>query len=151
VLASGKVTLEAASHTILEQHSRLTPAGVEWHYSPNSVGGTVANDRLDLLQGTLDLLVLKALSWGTMHGYGISQMIHQRTDGDIVVVDAALYKALHRLERDKLVASTWGLSDNNRRAKYYRITTQGRARLRADLADWRRYAGAVERLVSATS
>jgi len=85
-----------------------------------------------------------------MHGYGISQMIHQRTEGDIVVVDAALYKALHRLERDKLVASTWGLSDNNRRAKYYRMTTQGRARLRANLADWRRYSAAVERLVSAT-
>ena len=111
----------------------------------------MADDRLDLLQGTLDLLVLKALSWGPMHGYGISQMIHQRTDGDIVVVDAALYKALHRLERDKLVASTWGLSDNNRRAKYYRITTQGRARLRADLSVWRRYAAAVERLVSATT
>ena len=111
----------------------------------------MADERLDLLQGTLDLLVLKALSWGPMHGYGISQMIHQRTEGDIVVVDAALYKALHRLERDRHVASTWGLSDNNRRAKYYRITTQGRARLRADLADWRRYAAAVERLVTATS
>ena len=111
----------------------------------------MADDRLDLLQGTLDLLVLKALSWGPMHGYGISQIIHRRTDGDIVVVDAALYKALHRLERDKLVASTWGLSDNNRRAKYYRITTQGRARLRADLSDWRRYAAAVERLVSPTT
>jgi len=110
----------------------------------------VADDRLDLLQGTLDLLVLKALTWGPMHGYGISQMIHLRTDGDITVVDAALYKALYRLERDDLVASTWGLSDNNRRARYYRLTARGRARLRADLADWRRYAAAVERLVSAT-
>jgi transcriptional regulator len=110
----------------------------------------VADDRLDLLQGTLDLLVLKALTWGPMHGYGISQMIHERTAGDITVVDAALYKALYRLERDDLVSSTWGLSDNNRRARYYRLTARGRARLRANLDDWRRYAAAVERLVSAT-
>ena len=66
-------------------------------------------------------------------------------------VDLDAVREKYRLERDKLVASTWGLSDNNRRAKYYRITTQGRARLRADLSDWRRYAAAVERLVSATT
>ena len=110
----------------------------------------MADDRLDLLQGTLDLLVLKALTWGPMHGYGISSMIHQRTDGDITIVDAALYKALHRLERDDFVASTWGLSENNRRAKYYRITPAGRTRLREELADWRRYSAAVERVVGTT-
>ena len=107
-------------------------------------------ERLDLLQGTLDLLVLKALTWGPMHGYGISSMIHQRSDGDITIVDAALYKALHRLERDDLVASTWGLSENNRRAKYYRLTVAGRARLRGELTDWRRYSAAVERIVGST-
>lgn len=105
---------------------------------------------LDLLQGTLDVLVLRTLIFGEMHGYAVSRWIRQRTDGVIEIEDAPLYKALHRLERDKLVASTWGLSDNNRRAKYYRMTTQGRARLRANLADWRRYSAAVERLVSAT-
>src|SRR5215207_7536289 len=110
----------------------------------------MADDRLDLLQGTLDLLVLKTLTWGPMHGYGISSMIHQRTDGDITIVDAALYKALHRLERDDFVASTWGLSENNRRAKYYRITPEGRKRLREELADWRRYSIAVERIVGNT-
>ena len=104
----------------------------------------------EMLQGTVDILVLRALAWDSMHGYAISRWIRERTSGAIDIQDAPLYKALHRLERDKLVASTWGVSDNNRRAKYYRITTQGRARLRADLADWRRYAGAVERLVSAT-
>jgi PadR family transcriptional regulator, regulatory protein PadR len=110
----------------------------------------MADERLELLQGTVDLLVLKTLTWGPMHGYGISSMIHQRTDGDITIVDAALYKALHRLERDDFVTSAWGLSDNNRRAKYYRITPQGRKRLREDLADWRRYSIAVERIVGST-
>jgi PadR family transcriptional regulator PadR len=110
----------------------------------------MATDRLDLLQGTLDLLVLKTLTWGPMHGYGVSSMISQRSDGDITVVDAALYKALHRLERDDLIASTWGVSENNRRAKFYALTSQGRARLRAELSDWRRYSAAVERIVGAT-
>ena len=107
----------------------------------------MAGDRLDLLQGTLDLLVLKTLTWGEMHGYGISSMIHQRSDGDITVVDAALYKALHRLEADDYIASTWGVSENNRRAKYYRLTPAGRKRLRDELTDWRRYSAAVERIV----
>jgi len=109
----------------------------------------MGGDRLDLLQGTLDLLVLKTLTWGPMHGYGISSRINQRSDGDITVVDAALYKALHRLERDDLVESTWGLSDNNRRAKFYRLTAAGRKRLRDELTDWRRYSAAVERIVQA--
>ena len=106
--------------------------------------------RADLLHGTLDLLVLKTLTWGPMHGYAVSSMISQRSDGDITVVDAALYKALHRLERDDLITSTWGVSENNRRAKYYALTSQGRARLRAELSDWRRYSAAVERIVGAT-
>jgi len=110
----------------------------------------MADDRLDLLQGTLDLLVLKTLTWGPMHGYGISSMIHQRSDGDITVVDAALYKALHRLERDDYVDSTWGVSENNRRAKFYRLTAAGRKRLRNELTDWRRYSAAVERIVEGT-
>lgn len=104
-------------------------------------------DRLELLQGTLDLLVLKALTWGPMHGYGISTVIRERTDGDITIVDAALYKALHRLERDDLVTSQWGVSENNRRARYYTLTAAGRKRLRGELTDWRRYAAAVERIV----
>jgi transcriptional regulator len=110
----------------------------------------MSDERLDLLQGTLDLLVLKALTWGPMHGYGISLLIHERTAGDITIVDAALYKALHRLERDELVTATWGVSDNNRRARYYRITAAGRKRLRADLQDWRSYSAAVERLLGAS-
>jgi transcriptional regulator len=107
----------------------------------------MAVDRLDLLQGTLDLLVLKTLTWGPMHGYGISSMINQRSDGDITVVDAALYKALHRLERDDYVASTWGLSENNRRAKFYKLTALGRKQLVKESDNWSRLAEAIARVM----
>lgn len=109
-----------------------------------------SHDRPGMLQGTLDLLVLKTLTWGPMHGYGITTRIHERTSGDITIVDAALYKALHRLEGAELIASTWGVSENNRRAKFYRLTAEGRKRLRDELTEWRRYSAAVERIVGAT-
>jgi transcriptional regulator len=100
-------------------------------------------DPLDLLQGTLDVLILKTLTWGTMHGYAVSRAIRQRTDDVLQVDDAALYQALHRLERRGLVTAEWGLSENNRRAKYYVLTTEGRRALRSETAVWRRYAEAV--------
>jgi len=105
---------------------------------------------LDLVRGTLDLLILKTLSWGPMHGYTIAEWIERHAGGDLVIVDAALYKALHRLEDAEAVQSEWGLSDNNRRAKYYSLTAKGRARLRAETAVWRRYASAVGRILAAT-
>jgi PadR family transcriptional regulator PadR len=98
---------------------------------------------LELLQGTLDVLILKTLSWQPMHGYGVSRWIRQRTDEVLAVEDAALYQALHRLERRGWVESEWGVSDNNRRAKYYQLTAEGRKQLRAEAATWRRYAEAV--------
>ena len=98
---------------------------------------------LDLLQGTLDVLILKTLSWGAMHGYAVSRWIRQRTDDVLAVEDAALYQALHRLERRGWIEAEWGLSENNRRAKYYRLTTDGRRQLRAEATTWRRYAEAV--------
>ena len=104
----------------------------------------------DLLHGTLDVLVLKTLSWAPMHGYAIVQWIEQRARGDLEIVDAALYKALHRLEQQGAVTSEWGLSDNNRRAKYYALTPRGRALLKADAATWRRFASAVGRILEAT-
>ncbi len=104
----------------------------------------------DLLHGTLDTLVLKALSWGPMHGYAIEQWIEQRTRGELDIVDAALYKSLHRLARLGAVSAAWGLSDNNRRAKYYSLTPRGRALLRAEADTWRRYATAVARVLEAT-
>ena len=105
------------------------------------------HDSLDLLQGTLDLMVLRALAWGQMHGYGISAFIRSRTDGEISIVDAALYKALHRLERDRLIEAEWGASENNRKAKYYRLTAAGKRRLRAEVDAWRRYTAAVTKVV----
>ncbi len=103
----------------------------------------MATSPLALLQGTLDLLILQALSFGPSHGYAVSTLIRQRTDGTLAVEDAALYQALHRLERQRLVSAEWGLSENNRKAKYYRLTPKGRKRLRAESAKWARYAEAV--------
>src|SRR5678809_55086 len=98
---------------------------------------------MDLLQGTLDVLILKTLSWEAMHGYAISPWTRQRTDNVLTVEDAALYHALHRLERKGLTESERGLSENNRRAKYYQLTEAGRTQLRAETSEWRQYAEAV--------
>ena len=98
---------------------------------------------LNLLQGTLDLLILQALAWGQMHGYGISRLIRERTNEVLLVEDAALYQALHRLERRGSIEAEWGVSDNNRRAKYYSLTPAGRRVLRREADNWRRYAGAI--------
>ena len=105
---------------------------------------------LALLQGTLNLLILQALSFGPSHGYAVSTLIRQRTDGTLAVEDAALYQALHRLERQRLVSAEWGLSENNRKAKYYRLTPKGRKQLRAESAKWERYADAVFKVLRPT-
>jgi transcriptional regulator len=96
------------------------------------------------MQGTLDLLVLRTLVSGAQHGYGIATLIHQRTEGELAVEDAALYQALHRLDRQDLVEAEWRQSENNRRARYYKLTPAGRSRLRADTDNWRRYSRAVD-------
>jgi len=98
---------------------------------------------LDLLKGTLDLLILKTLSWGPTHGYGVARWIELVTDDVLRVEEGSLYPALHRLEKRGWVESDWGLSENNRRAKYYALTAEGRKQLRAESADWSRFAAAV--------
>jgi transcriptional regulator len=103
----------------------------------------VAKPPLPLLQGSLDLLVLGALASGATHGYGVATRVSERSGGVLAVEDAALYQALHRLERKGQIAAEWGLSDNNRRARFYELTAEGRRRLRAEAATWRRYAQAV--------
>jgi PadR family transcriptional regulator PadR len=103
----------------------------------------MARDVNDLLYGSLDVLVLKALAWGPRHGYTIAQWIEDRTKGELAIVDVALYKALHRLEGAGAVDAEWGVSANNRRAKYYSLTAKGRRALTAEAAVWRRYAAAV--------
>jgi transcriptional regulator len=105
---------------------------------------------LDLLQGTLDVLVLRTLAWEPMHGYAVSRWIRGRTEGTIEIEDAPLYKALHRLERAGCVAAEWGLSENNRRARFYTLTAKGRQRLKTEEAAWHRYADAVAKVLAPT-
>jgi len=103
---------------------------------------------VDLLQGTVDVLILRTLAWQPMHGYAISGWIRDRSDGVIAIEGAALYQALHRLERKRWVAPSWGVSDNNRRAKFYQLTANGRRQLRSETASWQTYAAAVTRVLS---
>lgn len=99
--------------------------------------------RLDLPQGTLDLLILKALSLQPMHGWGISERIHQVSRETLQIPQGSLYPALHRLERRGWIRASWGASDNNRRAKYYELTRVGRKQLEAEAQDWERLTAAV--------
>jgi transcriptional regulator len=103
----------------------------------------VTDARLDLPQGTLDLLILKALSLEPMHGWGISERIHQVSRETLEIPQGSLYPALHRLERRGWISASWGASDNNRRAKYYALTRAGRKRLEVEAQDWERLTTAV--------
>ena len=101
------------------------------------------SDALPLVKGTLDVLVLKALSWAPMHGFEITAWLEARSGGALGVQDSALYQALHRLEARGLAAAAWGVTANNQRARYYRLTDAGRAHLAAETAQWLRYAETV--------
>ncbi|MFC1639367.1 PadR family transcriptional regulator [Gemmatimonadota bacterium] len=103
----------------------------------------MAKSSMTLVQGTLDVLILRTLSDGAMHGFGISKWIRERTDGVLGIEDAALYQALHRIERKGWIEAEWGLSENNRRAKYYRLTASGRRQLKKDTTSLRRYVEAL--------
>ncbi|HEY4129722.1 MAG TPA: PadR family transcriptional regulator [Gemmatimonadaceae bacterium] len=103
----------------------------------------MAEQAMDLLHGTLDVLVLRALALGSMHGYAVSRWIRTRTDGALEIEDAPLYKALHRLERGGFVSAEWGVSENNRRARYYTLTATGKRHLNVEEGAWRAYAAAV--------
>jgi transcriptional regulator len=108
------------------------------------------NDSIELLQGTLDLLILKTLSWGSAHGYAIARWI-QDTTGDVLrIEEGSLYPALHRLERRGWITSDWGLSENNRRAKYYKLTARGRSQLRTETSTWSAFSTAVSRVLTST-
>jgi len=103
----------------------------------------MSDDRLDLPQGTLDLLILKALSLEPMHGWAISERLHQVSRATLQVPQGSLYPALHRLERRGWIKAQWGTSDNNRKAKYYALTAAGRRQLAADADEWARLTAAV--------
>jgi len=104
----------------------------------------------DILQGTLDLLILKAVTRGEMHGYEIAEFIHTMSEEALSVEEGALYPALHRLELRGYLSSTWDVSANNRRAKYYRLTAAGRKRLRENVESWRRTSTAINRIIEST-
>jgi transcriptional regulator len=108
-------------------------------------------DNIELRKGALDVLILKTLSWGPAHGYAVSRWLRETTGGTVQVEEGALYPALHRIEQKGWVESEWGLSENKRRAKYYRITANGRSQLRAEASSWARFAEAMAKVMNATS
>lgn len=107
-------------------------------------------DQADLLPGTLDVLILKAVSLGKLHGYGVLLRIEQISRGALLIQQGALYPALYRLEHQGFISSEWGTSDNNRKAKYYRLTAAGRRRLGEETASWNRLAEAIGLALAAT-
>jgi PadR family transcriptional regulator, regulatory protein PadR len=106
--------------------------------------------QLELVRGTLDVLILKALVWGPLHGYAITNLIRRQTDEALLVEEGSLYPALWRLEKKELVEAEWGLSENNRKAKFYRLSNEGRRHLRHETKTWEAYATAVGKLLNAT-
>lgn len=106
--------------------------------------------QLELIRGTLDVLILKALAWGPLHGYAITSLIRRQTDHALLVEEGTLYPALWRLETKRLLESEWGLSENNRKAKFYRLTSDGRRHLRQETKTWEAYAAAVGKMLNAT-
>ncbi len=110
----------------------------------------MADSNLQLLQGTLDMLVLKALIFGPQHGYAVARWIRDTTGGTLDIEEGALYTALHRMEKRRWLTSEWGVSENNRRAKYYALTEEGRRQLAAGAQSWTRYAEAVFKVLQTT-
>lgn len=108
------------------------------------------SDQLPLVKGTLDALVLKALSWGAMHGFEITVWLEQRSGGRLGVEDSALYHALNRLEERGHISADWGITENNRRARYYKLTAAGRRHVTRELESWRRLSRAIDLVLRAT-
>lgn len=107
----------------------------------------MSHDRVDLPQGTLDLLLLKTVADGPRHGWSIAERLHQITSATLHIRQGSLYPALHRLERAGLIKAEWGTSDNNRRAKYYELTKRGRARLHTEVSAWRKLSAAIAQVL----
>ena len=111
----------------------------------------MGDSELNVFRSSLDLVILKALSWGPRHGYAVAEWIEYATGETVLVEEGTLYPALHRLERRGWVEGAWGLSENNRRARYYALTAAGRQRLRAEASLWQRYAAAVAKVLESTA
>jgi|SRR5687767_13915578 len=129
----------------------MLPSYHEWNILPPALvlpgEQPVSHSTLALMQGTVDLLILKALQNGPGHGYTVSRFVRERTDGVLQMEDAALYQALHRLEHKGWIDSEWGLSENNRRAKYYSLTAAGKRQLREEITAFTRYAAAIFKVI----
>lgn len=106
--------------------------------------------KLEFLRGTLDVLILKSLVWGPLHGYAITSLIRRHSDDALLVEEGALYPALWRLENKGLLEADWGLSENNRKAKFYQLTAKGRGQLRQEIRTWEAYASAVAKVLGAS-
>lgn len=106
---------------------------------------------IEMLQGTLDVLILKTLNWGPTHGYAVARWLHAVTEDVLRIEEGSLYPALHRMERKGWVQSEWGLSENNRRAKYYSLTAAGRRRLQAEMRTWTAFSEAVSKVLTSTT
>ena len=111
----------------------------------------MADDSLPVFKGTLDLLILKTLSWGPKHGYAIATWLEQRSDGSLLLDDSALYQALQRMEGRGLLSAEWGITKNNRRARYYTLTASGRQRLKRESETWLRYTESVSAILALRS
>jgi PadR family transcriptional regulator, regulatory protein PadR len=120
------------------------------HHPSKSEGKAMDTDG-GLLRGTLDVLILKALTWGPRHGYAVAEWIRVVTDAGLLVEEGPLYTALHRLEKRGWIVGEWGYSENNRRARYYQLSRAGRKQLEDEMRAWDRYARAVEKALGATS
>ena len=105
----------------------------------------------EMLQGTLDVLILKTLSWGPRHGYAVAKWLEETTDETLQIEEGSLYPALYRMERKGWIEAEWGMSELGRKAKFYQLTAAGRARLRAEVAAWRRFSGAVTKVLGTES
>jgi transcriptional regulator len=130
----------------------LASQGEWWHASYVFQGERqdVEKTRLELVRGTLDILILKSLIWSPLHGYAITSLIRRQSDDALLVEEGTLYPALWRLESKGFIEAEWGLSDNNRKAKYYKLTSEGRRYLRVETKTWEAYAEAVAKILSAT-
>ena len=133
------------------RETRFKPFSRRWGQSLREDTETTMTDQLSLVKGTLDVLVLKTLSWGAMHGFEITSWLEDRSGGSLDVEDSALYQALHRLEERGLISAEWGMTENNRRARYYSVTRSGRAHLRAETTRWLRYTEMVSDILGAAT
>src|ERR1700691_1749182 len=131
----------------LGRKKHFVPLSVLWVGAPEQSMADKKQQAAELLQGTLDLLVLKSWERGARHGYGVAEWIHESSQDVLRVEEGALYPALHRLELRGLLSAQWGISDNNRRAKYYALTAAGKKQLAQETEYWRRMSGAMARVL----